>query len=98
MNLRKLSFVLLLGACTGAPSAPSDPEPTVDGTPQATADAVPEKVQKAVTVGKAIQAAPEDAASILSDNGMTAEEFEALLYEIAEDPALASAYAAGMRG
>ena len=59
---------------------------------------VPESVQKALEVAKAIKAAPDDAESILSEHGMTVQDLDALLFEIAADPAQSAAYAEGMGG
>jgi hypothetical protein len=43
-------------------------------------------------IAKAIQANPERADAILSQNGMTEQLFDDLLYEIASDPEMSRAY------
>lgn len=48
---------------------------------------------KAVTIAKEIKASPDDAEAILKKHGMTEEQFEALMFEIAEDPKRAEAFA-----
>jgi hypothetical protein len=50
------------------------------------------KVDKAAAIAKAIQANPERADAILSQNGMTEQLFDDLLYEIASDPEMSRAY------
>lgn len=92
-----LSLVALL-ACSSEPAAPpAKPEPAPVAAAPA-APAVPENVRKAVTIANAIQKDPARADAILAENGTTRADFEALLYEIAADPALAAAYAAGRAG
>ncbi|MBL9104433.1 MAG: hypothetical protein JNL82_26040 [Myxococcales bacterium] len=53
------------------------------------------KADQAVTIAKQLRAAkPDDAEKILAEHGMTADQWEALMFEIAEDPALAAKYEA----
>lgn len=54
-------------------------------------------VDRAVAVARAIQVAPPAADSVLAAHGFTRAGFDALLYDIAVDPALARAYAEGIR-
>lgn len=56
-----------------------------------------DKVDQAVTIAKELRAKPDDAEKILGQHNMTAEQWEALMYEIAEDPALAAQYEAGLQ-
>ena len=50
------------------------------------------QVDRAATIAKAIRANPDNAEQILSQNGMTEEQYEALMYEIASDPAMSAEY------
>jgi hypothetical protein len=50
-----------------------------------------------VAVARAIQVAPPAADSVLAAHGFTRAGFDALLYDIAVDSALARAYAEGIR-
>lgn len=54
-------------------------------------------VDRAVAVARAIQVAPPAADSVLAAHGFTRAGFDALLYDIAVDSALARAYAEGIR-
>lgn len=97
-------LVMMLAACAqpadeagqasseGAATAAS--EQTMAAAPAQTADAVqmPDKVREAVELAKAIEANPEEASRILQEHQMSQEDLEALMYEIAQDPVLSSAY------
>ena len=58
---------------------------------------IAERVSKAARIANAIEEDPDRAEEILSDNGMTLDEFEDLMYAIAQDPALTSAYEAARK-
>ena len=86
-----LPLVLALAACSS--EAPAPPKPAAPAPVAAPAAPVlPEKVQKAVTIANAIKKDPTRVDAILAENGTTRADFEALLYEIAADPALAYSY------
>ena len=53
---------------------------------------------KAVTIAKEIKASPNDAEAILKKHGMTEDQFEALMFEIADDPKQAEAFATKVGG
>jgi hypothetical protein len=55
-----------------------------------------QRARAAAALAREIQADPDAAAEILAARGMTEEEFESLLYEIAADPAASEAYAGAM--
>ena len=55
------------------------------------------EVDRAVATAQAIQAKPAAADSILAAHGLTRAGFDSLMYAVAADPALALAYAEGMR-
>ncbi len=80
-----LAIPLLLAAGCGG-SAPTEPAPAV-------APAVDEAlVDRAVAIGKAIKADPTHVDAVLSANQISRADFEALLFKISEDPALAALY------
>ena len=53
---------------------------------------------KAIAIAKEIKASPDDAEAILKKHGMTEEQFEALMFEIASDPKRADAFAKEVGG
>ena len=55
------------------------------------------KAEQAAAIAKELRAKPDDAEAILKKNNMTEEQWEALMYEIAEDPALAEKFEAGLK-
>jgi len=90
-------FVLVLSvlACTPAGeenAAPDSAAPESVGTDAAAVPEVPARVKQAADIARAIQADPESMDRILDGEGMTREQFEDLLYEIAADPVLSEAY------
>ena len=54
------------------------------------------KVDQAVAVAKELRSKPDDAEAILTRNNLTPEQWEALMYEIADDPALSDQFVAGL--
>lgn len=64
--------------------------PACDGAKSA---APADDVEKAATIAKEIKASPDDAEKVLEKHSMTEEQFEALMFEIAEDPKKAEAFA-----
>lgn len=54
-------------------------------------------VDRAVAVARAVRAHPTAADSILTAHGLTRDEFDALMYDIAADSALARAYTEAIR-
>ncbi len=74
-------------------AAPAKAEPPAEAPP-----ALPPKVAKAVELAKAISARPEDADAILARAGLDRAGLEALMAEIAADPALSAAYEAALAG
>ena len=51
-----------------------------------------DRVRRAVLVAGEIEKEPERSAEILRANQLTEEDFDALMYDIASDPALSAAY------
>jgi hypothetical protein len=86
-----LLIALGIAGCTAAPSEESSSTEPAAGTESAAPLA--DDVQKAVTIANEIDASPDRAAEILAAHGMTQDEFQALMYEIAQDPAKSEAYA-----
>lgn len=54
-------------------------------------------VARAVAVAQAVRAQPNAADSILAAHGLTRDEFDSLMYDIAADSALAGTYAEAIR-
>jgi len=52
------------------------------------------KVDRAAAVARALSSNPGNADEILRQNGMTEQQYESLLYEIAADPAMSAEYSA----
>jgi len=61
-------------------------------------DAGASNVDKAVKIAKEIKAAPGDAEATLKKHKMSEDDFEALMFEIAEDPKAAEQFASKMGG
>lgn len=80
-----LALPLLLATACGGATTPAEPPP-VEAT------AVDPRVERAVLIANAIKAEPARADAILQENGISRADFEALLFQIAEDPALAASY------
>jgi len=55
------------------------------------------KVDQALAIAQQLKAKPDDAEKILSQHNMTADQWEALMYEIASDPAMAEKFEAGLK-
>lgn len=55
------------------------------------------KVDQAVTIAKELRAKPDDAEKILADHKLTEDQWEAMIFEIASDPALAAKFEAGVQ-
>lgn len=81
-------ILLLAGACSRPAEEPAD---------VALGSAVMTPLDRAVSVARAIQAAPAAADSILAAHGLTRAGLDSLLYAIAADSALARAYTEAMR-
>ncbi len=80
MNAPKILSWALLGGVV-ALSAGCDGEPSS-----------PNDVNAAAAIAKEIKAAPDDAEKILEKHDMTEASFEALMFEIAEDPEKSKAF------
>ncbi len=50
------------------------------------------KAERAAVIAKEVKASPDAAEEILDKYEMTADDFEALMFEIAEDPELSDTY------
>lgn len=84
---------LLLAACRGrGEDATAKQDDTTAQQPALASD-----VQLAVTVARAIEAAPASADSILSAHGLTRYGLDTLMYAIAADSAKTAAYTAARR-
>jgi hypothetical protein len=85
-HLSLLALLALAAGCSAEPAPSSKAEP-----------AVTDPVVIAVTIAKAIRAAPTKSDSILTAWSQTADSFEKLLAEIARDSTRSVRYAAAMR-
>lgn len=84
--------LLILTACGGSEERPPAEADAPAADTAAVSVVVPEWVAPVAAVANAIEARPAAADSILAANGMTREEFESRLFEIAADPMLTEAY------
>lgn len=89
MEIRFGIVLTLVLACANEMIGCAPPVPDAAVPDAAEAD----DVTRAATVAKAIQADPEHAADVLAAAGMTEEELDALLFDIAGDPEKSDAYA-----
>lgn len=55
------------------------------------------KVDQAVAIAKELRAKPDDAEKILGQHSLTEDQWEAMIYEIASDPAMAAKFEAGVQ-
>ena len=94
MTMTRISLVLLvaLAACARTDDAATDSAGAT--TAAATMD---DRATRAAGISDAIAANPAAADSILTANGMTREQFERTLYDIAADSAQSAAYKAARR-
>lgn len=53
-------------------------------------------VDKCVEISRAVMAAPLQAEKIMTDHGMTSEEYDKMMQEISDDPAMSLAYTTAM--
>jgi len=94
----KLTYALIAAAGLSLAGCGSDGSPASGGAEAAAPDrvattpAASSKVEKAASVARAIEASPDNSAEILRQNGMTVEQFEDLMYEIAADPKMSAEY------
>ncbi len=96
--LRRLSTIL---ACIVVFLSVQGCEPESSGTEEgATTTAAgaefDDPLATAVTVAQAVRENPDTAEQVLSEHGMTVEQFEALMYQIAADPELSAEFEAAM--
>lgn len=82
--MRALVVALLLGPLAGC---------GLDFGEKPAPAAGPDDVTRAATLALAIKADPDNAADVLAAAGMTEDELDALLFDIAEDPTKSEAYA-----
>lgn len=99
-----VTAVLALAGCEGEEAtAPSEPAPSAEPAPKSAAappaeEAPPAEVSAdaaVISLATAIRANPADTSKLLAEAGMTLEQFESALFEIAKDPTRALAFPAG---
>lgn len=100
LNTLALTALLTLAACGGgeppAADAPAADAPAADAEKAEAPAPQNADATKAATIAKAIKANPEGAADVLKENGISEEDFEALLYKVAADPAASAQYATAL--
>lgn len=92
--MQRLIIAIVIGGLMLGGMACESSQDDTSGT-QTTSNAVAEMsgdVAKAVEIANKIQAAPDNAGTILAEYDMTQESFETLLYDIASDPDLSRQY------
>lgn len=91
MTITRFSVALLiaLAACARTDDAATDSAGAM--TAATTSD---DRGARAAAISNAIAANPAKADSILTANGMTREQFDRMLYDVAADSAQSAAYAA----
>jgi hypothetical protein len=102
-----VALAFALSACDGGATDPETPRGSADKPAEAPraalpdpprpASTIPEKVQLAAAVAREISAAPELADEILGKHGLDRDAFDAIVFEIASDPQLTTAYMAARR-
>lgn len=92
-----LALVATLAAACGGSGGGKSAEQQQPATPAAQQAEVPADVQLAVTVARAIDAAPAQVDSILAAHGLTRDGLDSLMYAIAADSAKTAAYSAARR-
>ncbi|MCO4768429.1 MAG: hypothetical protein KDA24_00255 [Deltaproteobacteria bacterium] len=94
--------LLALAGCGGSePASDPAPEPAAEApvADEAPANNAPaaEGADALISLAAALRANPGDADKLLSEAGMTLEQFEAAMFELAKDPAKASAFTAALQ-
>ncbi|MCO4768982.1 MAG: hypothetical protein KDA24_03065 [Deltaproteobacteria bacterium] len=100
-----VSMLALAGCGSDAepPATPVEAPPAADEAPAAAeppaAEEAPaaEAVDPMVTLALAIRANPADAGKLLADAGMSVDQFEAAMYDLARDPAKSAAFASALK-
>jgi hypothetical protein len=93
-NRLLLVLILLLTmavACGGSDSGPAGEPEAVAG-----AEAAKDLPTRAAEITLAVEADPDSADAILEQHGVTVDEFEEMMFEIAADPELTRAYEAAL--
>ena len=85
-------IVLLIAFTAGCPARETEESGSGEEAAVVESAPLPEQVQKAVDVARALEADPDRVEAILEEAVMTADEYEALLYDIAADPELSRLY------
>jgi|GEM_PF-6737474 len=91
-------LLALLGGCesTGGSSGGSSSGTGSGGS--TTISRGSSRVDTAVRIAQSVQANPDRADAVLREHGMTVEEYEDLMYEIAADPAMSEEFNSRMGG
>ncbi len=87
-RLAAIAALFLAAACAGRGN---DASAAADTTTVAVA--APSEAARAAAIANAIMAVPTSSDSILTANGLTADQFEAMIYRIARDSVASAEYA-----
>lgn len=85
-----LMIAIMMQVGCGTPAVQSTPQAETVQPTEAKRDP---RVEKAIALRAAVSASPGQADEVLAKHGETRATLDALLYEIAEDPALSAEYA-----
>lgn len=92
-TLRSLAGLLLLaGAVSGCPASSDDAPPAATAPERSDT----EKVAIAADITVALELAPERVDGLLDQNGMTREDYDALVREVERSPTMSVAYDAAL--
>ena len=83
-----------LGCAGGQGGQPENAESAAATEAGPAGGSAQDEVQMAAAIAVEIEAAPDRAVEILESHGMTPDQWQELMYEIAQDPVKADAYAA----
>lgn len=93
-----LVLVMMLVSLACAPSSTTEESATPAATEHSAATPSLERAREAAQMAEKIEKEPARLTEILEAHGMTSDEFQELLYKIAEDPELTRAYEAARSG
>lgn len=100
INMMSACAMLSLAACSSGGSGDSARTADRDGREPAgsLSRGSSSRVDKAVTVARAVEANPGRADEVLREHGLTTEQYEDLMYDIAADPDMSAEFEARMGG
>jgi hypothetical protein len=91
-------LLALLGGCESMSGGSSTTTNSGSGGSTPISRSGSSRVDTAVRIAQGVQANPDRADAVLREHGMTVEEYEDLMYEIAADPAMSEEFNSRMGG